>query len=286
MATRKLERTTTPGILRRHAKECDRRGRCECAYVVVWRHRGRQHTATFRTFAEAREAKGKRDAGERRPASRQPFAEYARHWLETYRGRTSRGLSESTRRTYRRDMERWVIPRFGGFKLADVEPPDVREFVAYLCGEGLRPSSVRAIVAPLKAMYATAVEDGAVPVNPTREVRIGAMRGDQATDQGPARAMTRADLARMLGCVPERWRLLLELLAHTGLRISELAGAGVAGRRVRRTPAPPCAPSGLPRRGPGIEVRTLAAGDPALAGDGAAAVRHPARPLRNLSRVH
>lgn len=219
----KLSKTTTPGIFRRHARDCDG-GRCNCAYVVVWRHRGKQYTSTHRTLAEAREAKGSRDAGERRPASREPFADYARQWLDTYRGRTRRGLSESTRRTYRRDMERWVIPYFGHFKLAEVEAPDVRSLIQHLCDEGLRAASVRAILAPLRAMYATAVEDGAITTNPTRDVRIGVARGDEATEDEPARAMTRVELAILLGRIPEDRRLLFELLAHTGLRISELAG--------------------------------------------------------------
>ena len=33
MAANKLERTSTPRIFRRHAKDCTRAGRCECAYV-------------------------------------------------------------------------------------------------------------------------------------------------------------------------------------------------------------------------------------------------------------
>ena len=144
----KLETTRYPGIYRRGAR-----------YVVVWRHRGRQHKEFFRTLEEAREAKGLRDSGDRRPSSRQPFEEYARRWLDTYRGRTSRGLSERTRGTYRRDVENWAVPYFDGYRLAEVEPPDVRAFVGHLEEAGLRPASVRAILAPVKAMYATAVED-------------------------------------------------------------------------------------------------------------------------------
>ena len=36
--------------------------------------------------------------------------------------------------------------------------------------------------------------------------------------------MTRAELSKLLAHTPERWRLLFELLAHTGLRISEAIG--------------------------------------------------------------
>lgn len=217
----KLERTKTPGIYRRHVADCDG-GRCGCPYAIVWRHRGRQHKATFRTLAEAREAKGNRDAGDTRPASREPFAEYAQRWIDTYRGRTARGLAERTRRTYRRDLDRWAIPYFRGRRLDEVEPPDVRAFVHHLERKGLRPASIRAILAPVKAMYATAVEDGTVRFNPTRGLRIADAR--DPADAHEARALTRAELTRLLGHLPERWRLLFELLAHSGLRISEAIG--------------------------------------------------------------
>lgn len=96
----KLETTGTPGIFRRHAKGCDRRGRCECSYAVVWRHRGRRHMETFRTLAEAREAKASRDAGDRRPVARVGFEDYFTGWIGSYAGRTARGFSETTRPEY------------------------------------------------------------------------------------------------------------------------------------------------------------------------------------------
>src|SRR5215207_7468876 len=73
-----LERTNTQGVFRRHAKGCEG-GRCLCPYVVVRRHRGKQHKETFRTLAEARAAKGKRDAGDRRPVARIGFADSSRN---------------------------------------------------------------------------------------------------------------------------------------------------------------------------------------------------------------
>ena len=87
----KLETTNTPGIFRRHSKGCRREGRCGCSYVVVWRHRGRQHTDTFRTYAEAREGKASREAGDRRPVARVRFKDYFEKWIKSYAGRTARG---------------------------------------------------------------------------------------------------------------------------------------------------------------------------------------------------
>lgn len=181
-----------------------------------------QRMETLPTLAEAREAKGKRQAGDRRPTSRELFEDYARQWLDTYRGRTSRGFSESTRATYRRDLERWTIPYFRGSRLEEVEPPDVRSFIGHLDDAGLRASSIRSILAPVKAMYATAVEDGAIRANPTVNVRIGGRIDIEPSRE--IRAMTRAELAVILGQIPEEWQQLFELLAHTGMRISEMIG--------------------------------------------------------------
>jgi hypothetical protein len=66
MAT-KMVKTRTPGIYRRGSR-----------YVIVWRHRGKQHKQFFATMAEAREAKGRRQGGDRRPTSRQPGANATR----------------------------------------------------------------------------------------------------------------------------------------------------------------------------------------------------------------
>lgn len=50
-----LARTSSPGIYRAHGTKCNGTGRCDCPYVIMWRHRGRQHKETCRTFNEARE---------------------------------------------------------------------------------------------------------------------------------------------------------------------------------------------------------------------------------------
>src|SRR5579863_5578384 len=68
---RKLEKTRTPGIYRRHADGCDRKKKaCGCPYVVVWRdHERRQRKQLFPTLDLARAFKGELDSGKgsRRP---------------------------------------------------------------------------------------------------------------------------------------------------------------------------------------------------------------------------
>lgn len=140
-------------------------------------------------------------------------------------GTKSRGFDDGTRESYRQAIEQRAIPFFDGFRLCEIEQPEVRRFVAQLQALDLAPSTVRKYVAPVKAMFATAVEDGDLPHNPTLGVRINARRDhrdDGASD--PTKAMTCEQLARLLAVLPDRWRLLFELLAHTGVRISELLG--------------------------------------------------------------
>jgi integrase len=103
-----------------------------------------------------------------------------------------------------------------------VEPPDVRRFIAKLEADGLAPSSIRKEVAPLRAMLATAFEDGAIRSNPAVGVRISGRRGDEEEEH--AKALTPEELSSLLAELPEPWRLFFEFLAHTGLRVSEAIG--------------------------------------------------------------
>ena len=206
-----MEKTSTPGVYRKGTR-----------YVVVWRHRGQQHKSSHRTYAEAREAKGRRAAGDRRPSSRVRFAEYAAGWLDSYGGRTSRGFSDTTRDEYRRAIEKRAIPFFGRFRMDEVEPQDVRRFLGHLDRTGVGPAAVRKSLAPLRAMFATALEDGVVRTNPARGVRFTPSRG--AAKSTKPKAMKRSELATLLGAIPEEDRLLFEFLAHSGLRISEAIG--------------------------------------------------------------
>lgn len=222
MAT-KLERTGTPGIYRRHVGTCDRSSRCGCSYVVVWRHRGRQHTETHQTYAEARAAKGSREAGERRPTSKRLLGDYFEEWIDSYAGRTARGFSETTRPEYRRPIEAYALRRWSTWRLAEVEPADARELFGALRQSGASTSAIKKLRAALSAMFATAVDDGLVRANPVAGVRVPAPVRDELTDD-TAKALTRGELGILLAALPETWRLFFELLAHTGLRISEAIG--------------------------------------------------------------
>lgn len=220
---KKLVKTSAKGIFRAHRKSCERRSRCDCPYVIVWRHRGRQHKETCRSFAEAREKKAARDNVDSRPVPKVRFGEYFEQWIETYAGLTSRGFSETTRPEYRRPIAAHALSRWRTWKLTTIQPADVRELFGELRKNGKSTSAIKKLRVSLSALFATAVEDGLIPANPARGVRIPSdPEGPSAEER--AKALTRAELGILLAAIPEDWRLFFEFLTHTGLRISEAIG--------------------------------------------------------------
>lgn len=220
----KLTKTKTPGVFRRHAKECKESGRCDCSYVLVWEHRGKQQTETFRTAVEAREAQGARKAGERRPTSKVRFGDYFTEWIESYAGRTARGFSETTRPEYRRPIETHAVPRWGTWKLAEIEPGDVREMFGSMRRDGQSTSQIKKLRAALSAMFATAADDGLLRSNPCQGVRIPAGQRSEEPQDDRAKALKRKDLRLLLAALPGDWQLFFEFLTASGLRIGEAIG--------------------------------------------------------------
>ena len=73
----------------------------------------------------------------------------------------------------------------------------------------------------MKAMLATAVEDGVIRSNPAYGVRLTTAKR-AAGNQPDVKALTGDELTALVAAAPERWRLLVEFLSETGLRIGEL----------------------------------------------------------------
>ncbi|MEZ5079650.1 MAG: tyrosine-type recombinase/integrase [Thermoleophilia bacterium] len=207
-----LERTSTPGVYKRGRR-----------YVVAYRDpSGKQRRRSAATLAEARALKAEVSAdmrrGEYRTQSRITFKEYAEEWARTYTGRTSRGIRPTTLEDYVRDLEVHVLPVFGHRRLAEIEPRHIKVLAADLAAEGRAPSTVRNIMAPVRALFATAVEDGVIRMNPCAGLRLP---GGTSPDRH-ARALTEDELSRLITETPEEWRLLVSFLAQTGLRVGEL----------------------------------------------------------------
>ena len=214
---RRLIPTNTPGVYRRGG-----------GYVVRFRDpQGKQRQRAARTLAEARRLRSELSAdvsrGEYRPDTKVTFAAYAEQWSDTYAGRTSRGLKPETLREYRRDLAR-AVEHFGRRRLAEIGPPEVKGYARTLAEVGVAPATLRRLMAPVKALFATAVEDGLIRANPTAGVRLPVTQGEAARD-GEVKALTPEQLRELVAEVPEDWRrLMVRLMAETGRRVGEALG--------------------------------------------------------------
>ncbi|MGE0028399.1 MAG: tyrosine-type recombinase/integrase [Thermoleophilia bacterium] len=209
-----FERTSTPGVYRRGSR-----------YVVTFTDpSGRRRKRSAATLAEARLLKSSLATdvarGEFRESSRARFEEYALEWVRTYEGRTSRGIRPETIAEYDRDLQLHVVPVLGRRRLSEIEQRDLKALARHLADKGLAPATVRIVMAPVRALFATAVEEGLLRVNPAAGLRLGT--GAKADPTATRRALDEDQLARVIEETPERWRLVVRFLAQTGLRVGEL----------------------------------------------------------------
>ncbi len=219
MTTRTLTTTATPGVFKRGG-----------GYVVRFRDpSGKQRQRSARILAEARRLRSELGAdvsrGEYRPDTRITFASYVETWGASYTGRTSRGLRAETLAEYVRDLAP-AVGHFGRRRLSEIGPTDVRAYARELAEEGLKPATIRRKLAPVKAFFATAVEDGLLRSNPTAGVKLAPRpTAGVEDDEEQVKALATEELAQLVGQVPDDWRrLLVSTLAQTGLRISEGLG--------------------------------------------------------------
>jgi integrase len=206
-----------------------RRGRR--VYFRFKDRRGRNRWDSGATLKEAQRKKIERELeverGDYRDGSRQTFESYARSWIDTYAGRTSRGVTETTRDDYRRRLEQDAIPFLGKTRLVEIEQRDLKEYVRHLEKQGKAPNTVRLAVAPVRALLATAIEEGLLRSNPAAGLRLAQRRPESVDGDDPeeqVKAMSEQQLADVLAAVAElapTWLLFFRFLFWSGLRIGE-----------------------------------------------------------------
>ena len=211
--------TDVPGVYRRGSR-----------FVAVYRVDGRQHKHSAATLAEARAIKlaCQADARERR---RGPTLQtFSLAWLDRYAGSGHDVVRQATRREYRRLLVSFALTYFEReVRVRDLDGAAVQHFVDWLTTRPGRDGrlcdrSIANVLTPLRLTLDAAVADGLLDANPAKHVVLPRRRSGRAWSTRERRYLTRAELVRLLDEVPAKWRPLFELLAATGLRISEAVG--------------------------------------------------------------
>ncbi len=199
-------------------------------YVVIYRAGGRQRKEFARTLDEAcrikRERETDRDRGELQERTTITLRAYLEEWIERYQGQGRRGFRENARDEYRRLLERYAYRFFSPkLRIVDLTPYQLARFVDWLCDEGkqgrrLSDSTVVNVVMPLRAALATAQREGLIRHNPFVKLALP-HRERIEEDEDQVKVLSRLQLARLLSQAPDAYRLLFELIAGSGLRVSE-----------------------------------------------------------------
>ena len=197
--------------------------------MAVYRIDGRQHKQSAATFREAREIKIRRAAQAAATAAGPTRHSYALEWVDHYAGRGANDvINDRTRREYRRLLISYALAYFEpGERLRDVGEPRAQAFVDWLCrvadddGHRLSDRSVWNAVVPLQSCLAHAARAGLLGNRGEPVVLLPRRRRGRAYEFDERRFLTREQPARLLGEIPDDWQPLFQLLASTGLRISE-----------------------------------------------------------------
>lgn len=221
-----------PGIVERHSRGCANRDgrRCTCTPTfAAWVWSAKDHRKIRQSFATPAAARGwRRDAlsgvanGKMRAASSARLEQEARSWIERAergeaRARGGRPFKPSVLRTYRRDLEAYVIPQLGGIRVSQLRRRDVQELlVDELVTRGRSGSRIRGVLNALRAVLRRPLQADELQADPTERLDLPA--GDRARE----RAASPSEAAELLAALDESDRALWATAFYAGLRRGEL----------------------------------------------------------------
>ncbi|MFN0026841.1 MAG: tyrosine-type recombinase/integrase [Acidimicrobiales bacterium] len=132
--------------------------------------------------------------------------------------RLCRRLAPTTQETYARDLDDYVLPRFGAYRLGQVPAEEIENWLNDEIDAGLAPSSVHRHYRTLRRLLQVAVEKQKILANPCDRVD---------PPRVPKREMAFLDwdqALRLAEAHHERFRALIYVAVDSGMRWSELVG--------------------------------------------------------------
>lgn len=222
----------TTGIDTRHARACRSRpgGRCNCTPTYqahVLDHRaGRRVRKTFPSHAAAKtwrqDALIALRAGSLPTPERTPTLADALDALidgmttGMILDRSGTPYKPATCRSYGQAAEKYLKPRLGRWRLAEIRRRDVQDLIDALRTAALAPATIHNKLDPLRVVYRRALHRDEVTADPTHGLELPAARGRRDRIESPERARA------LLAALPDSERALWASALFAGLRIGEL----------------------------------------------------------------
>jgi integrase len=196
------------------------------AWVVAYTGQdGRRHLQTFDRKKQADEfhdrVRVRVREGVHTPRNRsKTVAEAAADWIAYVE---LEGRERSTTTQYRQHVNRHIVPRLGGEKLAVLTTPRINEFRDDLLRDLSRPMA-RKVLTSLKSLLSDAQRRGNVAQNVATSVKIGVDKRGKPKLRVGVDIPTPNEIRLILGASSGKWRPMLLTAIFTGLRSSELRG--------------------------------------------------------------
>jgi integrase len=150
------------------------------------------------------------------------IADEARAWSERaergeVRARGGRPYKPIVLRTYRSDLDRYIVPALGSIRVSQLRRREVQDLlVDELVRRGLSGSRVRGVLNALRAVLRRPLQAEELQADPTDRLDLPA--GDRARE----RAASPAEAAALLDALPDEDRPLWATAFYAGLRRGEL----------------------------------------------------------------
>ena len=166
--------------------------------------------------AKLREATASIDRGTYQEPNKLTVAEYAKEYFST----CAVNLSHNTQVSYKRILDKHILPALGKVKLTDLNHRQVQRFVTSLSTQkGLSAKTVRNIHGVLHNMLESAVRDELLLRNVSERCSL------PRVTQHQVRAITTAELSRFLHAIDgKQFRNIFFIDIFSGLRLSEILG--------------------------------------------------------------
>jgi len=157
----------------------------------------------------------------KKPVNRKAtFKEWAEGWLKTEaKGR----LKKSTYLEYEAAFDNHLNPYFGKKRFHKISRQDVLNFITKKKDDGLSRSTVKNLIAPLRAMFYDAIVENGAMFNPA--VKLGKHLPDKDTTKIEPDPLNGEEVRHLLDIVRERlseYYPVMFCAARTGMRLGEL----------------------------------------------------------------
>lgn len=183
------------------------------------------------SLAEARswrvDAQARLQAGTLSAITGPTLAEAASEFIDgikagTIRQKGGHVYKPSTVRGYERDLSKRALPELGAKRLSRLQRPELQRWVDGLRASERSASTIRNIVAALRALVGYGELRGWVHINPCKGLRIPA--GERARD----RIASPSEAAALIASIQPKDQAALGLAVYAGLRLGELLALDVS----------------------------------------------------------